>query len=99
MKKRKIYNRIAVLRKQKGMSRSELALKLDVNYQTIGNLERQEYNPGLDLAMRFSELFGLPLEQIFSYDPLPMIDNEKLLEIKNLNSSAQEASGPVNSGL
>jgi DNA-binding XRE family transcriptional regulator len=43
----------------------ELAERVGVNSQTIGYLERGEYNPSLALAFRFSELFGLPVEKIF----------------------------------
>ena len=57
-----IYNRISLLREDKGWSRKELADKLEVNFQTIGYLERGEYNPSLDLAFRISALFGLPID-------------------------------------
>ena len=70
MKSRKLFNRISVLRKEKNISRQELAEIIGVNFQTIGYLEREEYNPSLDLAFKISEFFGLPLEMIFS--PLPM---------------------------
>ena len=40
-----------------------------MNYQTIGYLERGEYNPSLDLALRAAEYFGLPVEAIFSRRP------------------------------
>ena len=70
MKSRKIYNRIAVLREDRGISRSDLAKKIGVNYQTVGYLERGEYNPSLDLALRISECFGLPIEVVFSTNPL-----------------------------
>lgn len=66
MESRKIYNRIAVLRHDQGISRKELAEMVKVNYQTIGYLEREEYNPSLDLAFRFSEVFKQPVEFIFS---------------------------------
>ena len=82
MKFRKIYNRIAVLRQEKGMSRRDLAEKIGVNFQTVGYLEREEYNPSLDLAFRISENFGLPIELIFSSSPLkPMM--EEIVELKN----------------
>lgn len=82
MKSRKIYNRIAVLRQEKGMSRRELADVIGVNFQTVGYLEREEYNPSLDLAFRISENFGLPIELIFSSSPLkPMM--EEIVELKN----------------
>ena len=64
-----LYNRLAVLRTERGLSRQDLAGALGVNYQTIGYLERGEYNPSLDLALRASEYFGLPVEAIFSRRP------------------------------
>ncbi len=70
MESRKIYNRIAVLRKDKSLTRNELADKIGVNFQTIGYLEREEYNPSLDLAFRISEVFELPISLIFSIKPL-----------------------------
>ena len=65
----KIHNRIAVLRTERGLSRQALAEALGVNYQTIGYLERGEYNPSLELALRISELFALPVEAVFSREP------------------------------
>ncbi len=70
MESRKIYNRIAILRKEKSLTRNELADKVGVNFQTIGYLEREEYNPSLDLAFRISEVFELPVDLIFSTEPL-----------------------------
>jgi DNA-binding XRE family transcriptional regulator len=61
-----LHNRLAVLRAERGLSRQDLADALGVNYQTIGYLERGEYNPSLDLALRAAEYFGLPVEAIFS---------------------------------
>jgi DNA-binding XRE family transcriptional regulator len=65
----KIHNRIAVLRTERGLSRQALAEALGVNYQTIGYLERGEYNPSLELALRISELFALPVEAVFARQP------------------------------
>jgi len=58
-----------VLRAERGLSRQGLADALGVNYQTVGYLERGEYNPSLDLALRTAEYFGLPVEAIFSRQP------------------------------
>lgn len=65
----KLHNRIAVLRAERGLSRQELSEALGVNYQTIGYLERGEYNPSLELALRIAELFRLPVEAVFSRTP------------------------------
>lgn len=51
------------------MSRQALADALEINYQTIGYLERGDYNPSLELAFRISEFFRLPVEAIFSRTP------------------------------
>ncbi len=81
MKARKIYNRIAVLRQERDISRKELAEIIGVNPQTVGYLEREEYNPSLDLAFRISEYFGFPVEFIFSPAPMkPM--SEALRELQ-----------------
>lgn len=64
-----LHNRLAVLRTERALSRQELADALGVNYQTIGYLERGEYNPSLDLALRVAEYFALPIEAIFSRRP------------------------------
>lgn len=58
-------NRIAELRERAKMSRLELAELVGVNSQTIGYLERGEYNPSLALAFRLSDVFGLTVEKIF----------------------------------
>ncbi|WP_276313776.1 helix-turn-helix transcriptional regulator [Antribacter gilvus] len=64
-----VFNRIAMLRAERGISRRELAEALGVHYQTIGYLERGEYSPSLHLALRIAEYFGVTVEVIFSTRP------------------------------
>jgi DNA-binding XRE family transcriptional regulator len=68
-----IHNRIAMLRAERGTSRRELAEALGVHYQTIGYLERGEYNPSLHLALRIARYFEVPVEVLFSTEPFPRI--------------------------
>ena len=68
-----IYNRIAVLRAERGISRRQLAEALGVHYQTVGYLERGEYSPSLYLALRIAEYFEIPVEVVFSTEPFPRI--------------------------
>ncbi|MBN2774034.1 MAG: helix-turn-helix domain-containing protein, partial [Prolixibacteraceae bacterium] len=49
---------------------------IGVNFQTIGYLEREEYNPSLDLAFKISEYFKLPIEIIFSPQPMKLLSDE-----------------------
>ncbi len=76
MKARRLYNRIAALRVERGISRKELAERIGVNFQTVGYLERQEYNPSLDLAFRISEYFGFPVEFIFAITVMKPMSEE-----------------------
>jgi DNA-binding XRE family transcriptional regulator len=72
----RIFNRIAVLRAERNLTRQELADALDVNYQTIGYLERGDYNPSLELVFQLSKYFGLPIEAIFSTRPFRPLSEE-----------------------
>jgi len=71
-----LHNRIAVLRAERGLSRSDLADALDINFQTVGYLERGDFNPSLELAFKISEYFGLPIEAIFSRKPFRPLSEE-----------------------
>ena len=71
-----MHNRLAVLRAERGLSRSELADLIDVNPQTVGSLERRDHYPSLDLAMQLAEVFGLPLEALFSRTPFAPLSEQ-----------------------
>jgi DNA-binding XRE family transcriptional regulator len=64
-----LHNRIALFRAERGVSRSELAEAVSVNPQTIGYLERGDYSPSCELALRIAAFFNVPLEAIFSLRP------------------------------
>ncbi len=67
------FNRIAMLRAERGITRRQLADALGVHYQTVGYLERGEFSPSLHLALRLSRYFEVPVEVIFSLDPFPRL--------------------------
>jgi DNA-binding XRE family transcriptional regulator len=71
-----LYNRISVLRAERGITRLQLAEALNVNYQTIGFLERGDYSPSLKLAFGLSEFFNLPVEAIFSTRPFQPLSEQ-----------------------
>lgn len=70
---RVVHNRLAVLRAERGLSRKDLAAAVGVNFQTIGYLERGDYSPSLELALKLSAYFDLPVEALFSLEPFPSI--------------------------
>ena len=64
-----LYNRVEAARTSIGISRNELANLTEVHYQTIGYIERGEYNPSLALALRMAKALGLEVSEIFSTKP------------------------------
>ena len=70
MGKRRINNNIRKLRFfHNEMTQQELAEKVGVTRQTIIAMEQGKYSPSLELAFRIALAFGVPLEEVFSYDP------------------------------
>jgi putative transcriptional regulator len=70
------YNRIAMLRAERGVSRRQLAEAVGVHYQTVGYLERGEFSPSLHLALRISAYFEVPLEVVFALEPFPRLGTD-----------------------
>lgn len=72
------HNRLQMLRVERGLSRKELAQKVDVHPQTIGYIERQQFNPTIDIALRLSDVLGVGLDAIFSREPFELLRDENL---------------------
>ena len=77
-----LHNRLLMLRAEHNLSRQDLADAVGVNYQTIGYLERGDYNPSLELALRLSEYFQIPIEAIFSRSPFQPLSQAVYTPIK-----------------
>ncbi|MFE4513577.1 helix-turn-helix transcriptional regulator [Kitasatospora sp. NPDC056783] len=71
-----VYNRLAVVRAERKVSRQALAEAVGVHYQTIGYIERGQYNPSLDLALKVARFFELPVEALFSLEPIQPLTDE-----------------------
>lgn len=51
------------------MSRKDLADRVGVNYQTIGFIERGDYQPSLELAFKLAQVLETDVTTIFSDKP------------------------------
>ncbi|MFG2723289.1 helix-turn-helix transcriptional regulator [Streptomyces sp. NPDC048416] len=71
-----VHNRLAMVRAERKVSRQSLAEAVGAHYQTIGYIERGQYNPSLDLALKIAEYFGLPVEALFSLTPFRPLTDE-----------------------
>jgi putative transcriptional regulator len=66
----RLTNNIRRLRFEHGeMTQAELARRADVSRQTINAMEAGDYNPSLMLALRIARIFGVPVEDVFCYEP------------------------------
>ena len=64
-----VSNSIRKLRFNQGeMTQDELAKKVGVTRQTIIALESAKYSPSLELAFRIARVFGVTVEEVFSFE-------------------------------
>lgn len=61
-------NRIAALRKERGLSQAELAEAVEVTRQTIISLEGGRYNASLALAHKIARYFDRAIEDVFLFE-------------------------------
>lgn len=61
-------NRVKTYRVDRGLSRQALAERVQVHPQTIGAIERGQFNPTIEIALRLSETLGVGLDDLFSRD-------------------------------
>lgn len=52
-------------RENLGLTQKELAEKVGVRRETIVHLEKNKYNPSLELALEIAQLFDVPVEKMF----------------------------------
>lgn len=61
-------NRISERREEEGLSQGELAEAVGVTRQTINAIERERYDPSLELAFELAAHFQCRIEDLFDPD-------------------------------
>lgn len=61
----RVVNHIREIRKQKGITQVKMAQDLKITRQTIHAIEKNKYNPSLELALKIIEYFNVPIEEVF----------------------------------
>ena len=64
----RLETRLREHRQAKGLDQAELAALVGVRRETIGRLEKGQYNPSLKLAIDISRAVEAPIEDIFIFD-------------------------------
>jgi putative transcriptional regulator len=63
-----MQNNLTDRREDEGLSQGELAEAVDVTRQTINAIERNRYDPSLELAFKLADHFDCRIEEIFEPD-------------------------------
>ena len=63
----RLETRLREHRQAKGLDQAELAALVGVRRETIGRLEKGQYNPSLKLAMDLAQVFGARVEDLFAF--------------------------------
>ncbi len=66
----RVANRIRLLRSSAGeMTQAQLAERIGVTRQTVIAIEQGKYSPSLEMAFQIAHVFGVGLDDVFSYTP------------------------------
>ncbi len=60
-----LRNRVRELRAREDYSQTDLGKLIGVTRQTIGLIEKADYEPSVTLAIKIAQVFSLPLEKVF----------------------------------
>ena len=60
-----LQNQLKELRAKQGLNQQQLGSLVGASRQTISLIERGDYNPSITLALRISQVFQVPVEQVF----------------------------------
>ena len=58
-------NNVKIVRNERGMTQGQLAMQVEVTRQTIGLIEKGEYNPSLQLCMALAKALNKTLNDLF----------------------------------
>jgi len=65
MKRNFVGQKIRALRKERGMTQSELATRVGIIQSDLCRMEKGEYRVGLDTLFRILEVFGMNIGEFF----------------------------------
>ncbi len=76
MARRRLSNTIRTLRFHSGeMTQAELGSRIGVTRQTVAAIEQGKYSPTLETAFRIADVFGVKLDEVFSWEAGPETDS------------------------
>lgn len=85
-----IGNRITTLRKKFNLSQSELAKRVEVSRTIIGNYERNENTPSIDILLKIAKTFDVSVDFLIGEGSLSSYDKEVLKRINDIEHLPNE---------
>lgn len=61
----RVVNHIREIRQERVITQTKMAEDLQVTRQTINAIEKNKYNPSLELALKLVQYFDVPIEKLF----------------------------------
>jgi putative molybdopterin biosynthesis protein len=92
--KARVENRLAQIRKSRGIGASDLARRVDVSRQTVYAIEAGTYVPNTEVALRLAHELEVTVDELFSLQPASAASPEGLTA-DVLSAAAPEKGQPV----
>ncbi|HBH25151.1 MAG TPA: XRE family transcriptional regulator [Cytophagales bacterium] len=77
-------DRIASLRKTKGVSQTDLAKSVNASREAIGKYERNEAMPSVETAKKIADVFEVTLDYLVDENSLPTFDKKTVNRLKDI---------------
>ncbi|MET1249274.1 helix-turn-helix transcriptional regulator [Sporolactobacillus sp. STCC-11] len=61
----KVVNHIREIRLKNGITQVKMAQDLKITRQTVNAIEKNKYNPSLELALKLIRYFNVPIDEMF----------------------------------
>ena len=86
-----VGQRVRHLRKERGLTQSELASRIGIIQSDLCRMEKGEYRVGLDTLLRVLQVFGMEIGEFFDERPAnrPAEESELLQRFRNLSEESR----------
>jgi len=85
-----IGERITQLRKQANLSQTELAKKVAVSRTIVGNYERNENAPSVEILLKIANVFDVSIDFLIGQGEIAKYDKDMLKRIEDIANLSQE---------
>ena len=81
----KVGDRIAYLRKSKGISQTDLAKQISASREAIGKYERNEAMPSVETAKKIADVFEVTLDYLVDESVTPTFDKQTVKRLQDIH--------------